>query len=202
MTRYATSSRWRRWPPGRWRCRCILARAKPGTLNFASAGTGGPTHLAAEMFRSMAKIDIVHVPYKGNAAALGDLVSGQVQMMFSNLLTSGPFIRSGRLRPLAVSTVKRTQSSPDIPTVAEAGVPGYDFSPWYGVLTPAGLPKPILALLNRELVRIVDSAEMRERFTSQGVDLVSSTPEAFAALIKREQPRWREIVKMSGAKVE
>jgi len=179
-----------------------LARAKPGTLNFASAGTGGPTHLAAEMFRSMAKIDIVHVPYKGNAAALGDLVSGQVQMMFSNLLTSGPFIRSGRLRPLAVSTVKRTQSSPDIPTVAEAGVPGYDFSPWYGVLTPAGLPKPILALLNRELVRIVDSAEMRERFTSQGVDLVSSTPEAFAALIKREQPRWREIVKMSGAKVE
>ncbi|MBC7779489.1 MAG: tripartite tricarboxylate transporter substrate binding protein [Proteobacteria bacterium] len=179
-----------------------LARAKPGTLNFASAGPGGPTHLAAEMFRSAAKIDIVHVPYKGNAAALTDLVSGQVQMMFSNLLTSGPFIKAGKLRVLAVSTGKRSASAPDIPTVAEAGVPGYDMTPWYGVLAPAGLPRPLLARLNSELVRIVDSPELRGRFASQGVDLVSSTPEAFATLIRNEIPRWKVIVKESGARVE
>jgi tripartite-type tricarboxylate transporter receptor subunit TctC len=179
-----------------------LARAKPGTLNFASAGTGGPTHLAAEMFKSGAKIDIVHVPYKGNAAALADLVSGQVQMMFSNLLTSGPFIKAGKLRALAVSTGKRSASAPEIPTVAEAGVPGYDMTPWYGVLAPAGLSKPLLTQLNSELVRIVASPELRDRFGSQGIDLVSSTPEAFAALIKSEIPRWQAIVKASGAKAD
>ncbi len=179
-----------------------LARAKPGTLNFASAGTGGPTHLAAEMFKSAAKIDIVHVPYKGNAAALTDLVTGQVQMMFSNLLTSGPFIKAGKLRALAVSTAVRSASSPEIPTLAEAGVPGYDMTPWYGVLAPAGLPKPLLARLNGELVRIVDSVELRDRFASQGVDLVSSTPEAFAALIRSEIPRWRVIIRQSGARAD
>jgi len=179
-----------------------LARAKPGTLNFASAGTGGPTHLAAELFKSGAKIDIVHVPYKGNAAALTDLVSGQVQMMFSNLLTSGPFIKAGKLRALAVSTGKRSASAPDIPTVAEAGVPGYDMTPWYGVLAPAGLPRPLLTRLNGELVRIVASPELRDRFGSQGIDLVSSTPEAFAALIRAEIPRWKAIVKESGARAD
>jgi len=179
-----------------------LARAKPGTLNFASAGTGGPTHLAAELFKSGAKIDIVHVPYKGNAAALTDLVSGQVQMMFSNLLTSGPFIKSGKLRALAVSTGKRSASAPEIPTVAEAGVPGYDMTPWYGVLAPAGLPRPLLIRLNGELVRIVAAPELRDRFGSQGIDLVSSTPEAFAALIRAEIPRWKAIVKESGARAD
>jgi len=179
-----------------------LARAKPGTLNFASAGNGGPTHLAGELLKSAAQIDIVHVPYKGNAAALGDLVGGQVQMMFSNLLTASPFIKAGKLRALAVSTAKRSPQAPDLPSVAEAGVPGYDVTAWYGVLAPARLPAPLLARLNGEIVRIVDSTDMRERFVTQGVDLVSSTPEAFAQLIRTEIPRWRAIVKTSGARVD
>jgi tripartite-type tricarboxylate transporter receptor subunit TctC len=177
-----------------------LARARPGALNFASAGSGGPTHLAGELFKSTAAIDIVHVPYKGNAAALADLVGGQVQMMFSNMLTAMPFVRAGKLRAIAVSTLKRSPQAPELPTVAEGGAPGYDVTPWYGVLAPAGLPKPLLARLHAEVSRIVDSTEMRERFVTQGVDVASSTPEAFAALIKAEIPRWRELVKRSGAR--
>ncbi len=179
-----------------------LARAKPGVLNFASAGSGGPTHLAGELLRSAAGIDIVHVPYKGNAAALADLAGGQTQMMFSNLLTATPLARAGKLRLLAVSPARRSPQAPDLPTMAEAGVPGYDITPWYGVLAPAGLPRPRLSRLNREVVGIVDSREMRERFVTRGVDLESSTPEAFAALIAREIPRWREIVRRSGARAD
>lgn len=179
-----------------------MARAKPGRINFASAGNGGPTHLSAELFKSATGVDIVHVPYKGNAAALGDLVGGQVQMMFSNLMTSTPFVHAGKLRALGISTAKRSPQAPDLPTIAEAGVPGYDITPWYAVFTPAGLPKPLLSLLNREVVRIVDSPDMRQRFITQGVDLVSSSPEALAALIRTEIPRWRAIVKNSGARVD
>ncbi|MFN9121568.1 MAG: Bug family tripartite tricarboxylate transporter substrate binding protein [bacterium] len=179
-----------------------LARAKPGVLNFASAGSGGPTHLAGELFKSTAAIDIVHIPYKGNAAALADLVGGQVQMMFSNMLTAMPFVRAGKLRAIAVSTLKRSPQAPELPTVSEGGAPGYDVTPWYGVLAPAGLPKPLLSRLHGAVSKIVDSPEMRERFVTQGVDLASSTPEAFAALIRAEIPRWRELVKRSGARAD
>jgi len=179
-----------------------LARNKPGTLNFASAGNGGPTHLAGELLRTLAAIDIVHVPYKGNAAALTELVGGQVQMMFSNLLTSMPHVRTGRLRALAVSTAKRSAQAPDLPTIAEAGVPGYDVTPWYGILGPAGLPAAIVTRWNREVARIVQLPDMKEKFVAQGIDLVSSTPEAFAALIKAELPKWRKVVRDSGAKVD
>lgn len=179
-----------------------LARAKPGALNFASAGSGGPTHLAGELLRSAAGIDIVHVPYKGNAAALADLAGGQTQLMFSNLLTATPLARAGKLRLLAVSPARRSPQAPELPTVAEAGVPGFDITPWYGVLAPAGLPRARLARLHREVAGIVDSQDLRERFVTRGVDLESSTPEAFAALIAREIPRWREIVRRSGAKAD
>ena len=179
-----------------------LARAKPGALNFASAGSGGPTHLAGELFKSTAAIDIVHIPYKGNAAALGDLVGGQVQMMFSNMLTAMPFVRAGKLRAIAVSTLKRSPQAPDLQTLSEAGATGYDVTPWYGVLAPAGLSKPLLARLHGEVAKIVDSPEMRERFVTQGVDVASSTPEAFATLIRAEIPRWRELVKRSGARAD
>ncbi|MEI6319106.1 MAG: tripartite tricarboxylate transporter substrate binding protein [Pseudomonadota bacterium] len=179
-----------------------LARAKPGVLNFASAGSGGPTHLAGELFKSTAAIDIVHIPYKGNAAALADLVGGQVQMMFSNMLTAMPFVRTGKLRAIAVSTLKRSPQAPELPTVSEGGATGYDVTPWYGVLAPAGLSKPLLTRLHGEVSKIVDSPEMRERFVAQGVDVASSTPEAFAALIRAEIPRWRELVKRSGAKAD
>ena len=179
-----------------------LARNKPGTLNFASAGNGGPTHLAGELLRTMAAIDIVHVPYKGNAAALTELVGGQVQMMFSNLLTSMPHVRTGRLRALAVSTARRSPQAPDLPTIAESGVPGYDVTPWYGILGPARLPTVIVARWNREVARIVQLPDMKEKFVAQGIDLASSTPEAFASLIVSEVPKWRKVVRESGAKVD
>jgi len=180
----------------------VLARAKPGSINFASAGSGGPTHLAGEMFKSAAAIDIVHIPYKGNAAALTELAGGQVQMMFSNMLTAMPHVRTGRLRALAVSTAKRSPQAPDLPTVAESGVPGFDVAPWYGVLAPAGLPAPLVAKWNREIVRIVPLPDMKEKFVAQGIDLASSTPAEFGALIKSEIPKWRKVVKDTGAKAD
>jgi tripartite-type tricarboxylate transporter receptor subunit TctC len=178
-----------------------LARAKPGQINFASAGSGGPTHMAGEMLKSMAGIDIVHVPYKGNAAALGDLVAGRVQMMFSNLLTAMPHARAGKLRALAISTARRSPQAPELPTIAESGVPGYDITPWYGIFAPAGTPRAIVMKLNREVVEIVNATETRERFRTQGIDLVTSSPEEFAALIRSEIPKWREVVRKSGARV-
>jgi tripartite-type tricarboxylate transporter receptor subunit TctC len=176
-----------------------LARARPGSINFGSAGSGGPTHMAGEMLKSMARIDIVHVPYKGNAASLTDLVAGRVQMMFSNLLTAGPLARAGKLKGLAVSTAKRSPQAPELPTIAESGVPGYDITPWYGVLFPAGTPRAIVLRLNREIGAILTAPEVVERFRAQGIDLVTSTPEAFAALIKSEIPKWRKVVRESGA---
>jgi len=179
-----------------------LAQKRPGELNFASAGNGGPTHLTAEVLKSMAKINIVHVPFKGNAQALIELMSGRVQIMFSNLLTSMPHVRTGKLRAIAISTAKRSPQAPDLPTVAESGVPGFDVTPWYGVLGPANLPRTIMQRLNAEVADIVKMPEMQERFVAQGVDLTSSTPEQFAALIKTEVPKWKKIVQDSGAKVD
>jgi tripartite-type tricarboxylate transporter receptor subunit TctC len=178
-----------------------LAKAKPGQLNFGSAGNGSATQMAGAMFKTMAGIDIVHVPYKGNAASLVDLVAGRVQMMFSNLLTTAPHVKAGRLRAIAISTAKRSQQAPDLPTIAESGVPGYDYAPWYGILAPTGTPRAIVMRLNREIGQIINAPEMKERFRKQGIDLVTSTPEAFAELIRREIPKWREIVKKSGAHV-
>ena len=179
-----------------------LAKAKPGALNLASAGSGGPTHLAGEVLKSLTHVNIVHIPYKGNAAALTALVGGEAHMMFSNLLTSMPHVRSGRLRVLAVSTARRSPQMPELPTIAESGVPGYDVTPWYGILGPAHLPPAIVAKWNREVARVVTLPEMNERFVVQGVDLGASTPEAFASLIKAEVPRWRKIVRDSGARAD
>ena len=179
-----------------------LAQRRPGELNFASAGNGGPTHLTSEVLKSMTRVNIVHVPFKGNAQALTELISGRVQMMFSNLLTSMPHVRAGKLRAIAISTAKRSPQAPDLPTVAESGVPGFDVTPWYGVLGPAALPRAITTRLNAEVADIINAPDMRERFVAQGVDLAASTPEQFAALIKAEVPRWRKIVQDSGAKVD
>ena len=176
-----------------------LAKAKPGSLNFGSAGSGGPTHMAGEMLKSMAHIDIIHVPYKGNAASLTDLVAGRVQMMFSNLLTAAPQARAGKLRAIAISSAKRSPQAPELPTIAESGVPGYDLTPWYGVLFPAGTSRAIVMRLNQEIGGILTTPDVTERFRTQGIDLVTSTPEAFAALIKSEIPKWRKVVKESGA---
>ena len=178
-----------------------LAKTKPGQINFASAGSGGPTHMAGEMLKAMAGIEIVHVPYKGNAAALTDLVAGRVQMMFSNLLTATPHVKASKLRAIAISTAKRSPQAPELPTVAESGVPGYDLTPWYGIFAPAGTPRAIVNRLNGEIDRILNAPDLKARFQSQGIDLVTSTPEAFSGLIRKEIPKWREIVRKSGARV-
>jgi tripartite-type tricarboxylate transporter receptor subunit TctC len=178
-----------------------LAKTKPGQINFASAGSGGPTHMAGEMLKAMAGIEIVHVPYKGNAAALTDLVAGRVQMMFSNLLTATPHVKAGKLRAIAISTAKRSPQAPELPTVAESGVPGYDLTPWYGIFAPSGTPRAIVNRLNGEIDRILNAPDLKARFQSQGIDLVTSTPEAFSGLIRKEIPKWREIVRKSGARV-
>lgn len=178
-----------------------LARAKPGQINFATASSGGPTHMAAVLFKHLAGIDIVHIPYNGNAAALNDVVAGRVQMMFSNLLTSMPLARAGKLRVLAVSTAKRTQQAPEIPTVAESGIPGYDYNPWFAMFAPAGTPRPVVMRLNAEIKRALESPDMKQRFGKQAIDLVTSTPEELAELIRTEIPKWREVVKQSGARV-
>jgi tripartite-type tricarboxylate transporter receptor subunit TctC len=178
-----------------------LAKARPGQINFGSAGSGGATHMAGEMFKAMAGIDIVHVPYKGNAASLADLMAGRVQMMFSNLLTAMPHVKSGKLRVLAISTAKRSPQAPGLPTITESGVPGYDFTPWYGIFAPAGTPRTIVMRLNHEVIHILNAPDLKDRFRSQGIDLVTSSPEAFATLIRKEIPKWRAIVKQSGARV-
>jgi len=178
-----------------------LAKSKPGAINFATASSGGPTHMAAEMLKSMAGIGIVHVPYKGNAAGLNALIAGESQMMFSNLLTGMPHVRTGRLNVLAISSAKRSPQAPDLPTVAESGVPGYDITPWYGLLAPAGTPRPVIMKIHREVVRLIESPDIQTRFVPQGVDLTTSTPEAFAALIRSEIQKWRRVVKESGATV-
>jgi len=178
-----------------------LAKSRPGQLNFASAGNGGPTHMAGEMLKAMAHIDIVHVPYKGNNAALTDLLGGRVQMFFSNLVTALPHARAGRLRALAVSTAKRSQLMPELPTIAESSVPGYEMTNWVGVFAPAATPRPIVLRLNREITAILNAPDLKERFLAQGVDLAGSTPEKFAAFVRSELAKWRKVVKESGATV-
>jgi tripartite-type tricarboxylate transporter receptor subunit TctC len=178
------------------------AKARPGQLNFASAGNGGPTHLTGELLKTSAGIDIVHVPYKGNAAALLDLVGGRVQMMFSNMLTSMPHVRAGKLKAIGISSAKRSPQAPELPTIAESGLPGFSAVPWYGVLGPAGMPRPLVDRLNAEIARAVSQPDMEARFVAQGIDLQSGTPEQFAALIKSEVVKWRKVVRDAAARVD
>lgn len=182
----------------------LIAHAKthPGQLNFASAGNGGPTHLTGELLKTSAGIDIVHVPYKGNAAALLDLSAGRVQMMFSNLLTSMPHVRAGKLRAIGISSPQRTPQAPELPTIAESGLRGFSAVPWYGVLGPAGMPRPIVDKLSSEIARGVAQPDIKERFVAQGIDMQTSTPEQFGALIKSEVVKWRKVVRDAGAKVD
>lgn len=178
-----------------------LAKSKPGQINFATASSGGPTHMAAVLFQTMSGIDIVHIPYNGNAPALNDVIAGRVQMMFSNLLTSAPLARTGKLRMLAVSTGKRTQQAPEVPTIAETGIPGYDYTPWFAMFAPARTPRHVVQLLNSEIKRTLESPDMQQRFGKQAIDLTTSTPEELGELIRSEIPKWREVVKKSGASV-
>jgi tripartite-type tricarboxylate transporter receptor subunit TctC len=180
-----------------------LARAKPGSLNFGSGSTGSTGHLAGELFKTMAGVQMVHIPYKGAAPAMADLLAGQVQLMFDNLASSLPNVKAGKLRALAVTTRARSPAVPELPTIAESGLPGFDLSTWFGVLVPAGTPAEIVARLNAEIVRALNTNDMRERLQKMGAEpLAGNTPEHFAAFIRSEAAKYAKVVKASGAKVD
>jgi len=171
-----------------------LARKRPGELHFASAGSISATHLAGELFKYLSKINIIHVPYKGGTPAVTDLVGGHVQMMFNNLIAVMALAKSGRLRALAVTSAQRLPMLPALPTVAEAGVPGYEAASWYGGLLPARTPPQIVATLNRELVKAIKAADVRDRLVSEGAEVIGSTPEEFGQYLRKDIDRWRKLV--------
>ena len=179
-----------------------LAKAQPGKLNYGSGGNGTPPHLATELFKSMAGVDLVHVPYKTVAAAITDLIAGQVQVMFTVGPAGLPQIKAGRIRGLAVSTARRSSFAPDLPTIAESGLPGFDVFGWNGVLAPAGTPKPIIARLHRALTEAMREPEVRTRMAGFGFEPVGNTPEEFAEFLKADVARWAKVVKESGAHVD
>ena len=180
-----------------------LARAKPGYLNFGSGSTGSTGHLAGELFKTMAGVQMVHIPYKGGAPAMADLLAGQVQLMFDNLANALPNVKAGRLRALAVTTLARSPAMPDLPTMAESGLPGFDLTTWFGLMVPAGTPPEIVAKLNAEIVRALNAKDMRERLEKMGAEPpANNTPEHFAAFVRAEAAKYAKVVKDSGAKVE
>jgi len=178
------------------------ARANPGKLNYASTGNGTSNHLSFELFKAMTKTNVVHVAYKGSAPAVTDLIAGQVQVMFDNTPNVLPHVRAGKLKGLAVSSRARSPFAPDMPTVDEAGVPGYDVTVWFGILTVAGTPPDIVKRLNTEMVRILKSAEVKERITKSGVEVVAGTPEHFSGFLKSEVARWAKVINEAGIKAD
>jgi tripartite-type tricarboxylate transporter receptor subunit TctC len=179
-----------------------LAKDKPGQINFASSGSGTSIHLSGELFKTMAGVDMTHVPYKGSSPALTDLIGGQVQIMFDNLPSALPQIKGGRLRAIAVTSLKRAPVLPDIPTINESGLPGFEASSWFGVLAPAGTPVAIVARINTEVNKWLQSAEAREKLLGQGAEAAGGSPERFANHIRAESEKWAKVVKASGAKVD
>lgn len=177
-------------------------KSRPGRLNFASGGVGTGNHFSAELFRLSAGLDMVHVPYKGTGQALNDVVSGQVQMMFMNLLPALPQVKSGKLRGLAVTSARRSSAAPDIPTIAETGVAGYESTSWHGIVVPAKTPAAIVKRLHGELAGIAQLPEIRERLEAQGTHVIGSTPEEFSALIKTETVKWTKVIRTAGIKPE
>ena len=179
-----------------------LAKSRPGQLAYASTGAGQSTHLSAELLKLSAGINMIHVPYKGSAPALTDVVAGQVSVMFDNLPSVLPFIKSARLKPLAVSSATRSRALPELPTVAESGLAGFDVTVWFAVLAPAATPREIVNRLNTEIVKAIKTQDMRERLAQQGADPVGNTPEDFAAVIKRDLAKWAKVVKDAGIKLD
>lgn len=179
-----------------------LAKSKPGALSFASPGTGSSPHLSGELFKLMTKTDMVHVPYKGAAPAVTDLVGGQVQLMFDTIVSSLPHVKSGKLRALAVTPAKRSPLRPELPTVAEAGVPGYEATTWFGLLAPAGTPKPIIEKLHNEVVKILKTPDMKSRLDQLGAEPIGNTPEEFTAAMKQEMAKWAKVVADAAVRLE
>ena len=179
-----------------------LARARPEQLNYASSGNGTSIHLSGELFKSMANVQMVHVPFNGSGPAVGALVAGQVQVMFDNMPSSLPQARAGRLRAIAVTSAHRAPVLPEVPTIAEAGLPGYEAGSWFGVLAPASTPREIVNRLNGAIVRGLQSPETRERLSAQGAEPAAGTPDQFAEFIRSETTKWATVIKAAGARVD
>ena len=178
------------------------AKANPGKVNFGSSGNGSSIHLSGELFKSRAKVDIQHVPYKGSAPAVTDLLGNQIGIMFDNMPSAIQHVRSGKLVPLAVTTAKRSPELPNVPTIAEAGVPGYEATSWFGMFAPAGTPAPVLAKLNAAIVKVLAQPDVKKKINEQGAEVYSETPEQFAAFIQAESVKWGKVVKESGASLD
>lgn len=179
-----------------------LAKSKPGSLTVGSPGIGTSPHLSAELFKLMAGINMTQVPFKGSGQGMVSLLSGEVALMFPTMPTVMPYFKARRLRPLGVTTAKRSRALPDVPSIAEAGLPGYESTQWFGVLAPAGTPRAIIDRLNQELVRVLRSPDMAQRLAAEGAEVVGSTPEAFTAHIKSETEKWAKVIKSAGIKAE
>jgi tripartite-type tricarboxylate transporter receptor subunit TctC len=179
-----------------------LAKARAGDLNYASSGSGTPAHLAGELFKSMAGINIVHVPYKGSPPALTSVLSGETSMLFSPVTIAIPHTKSGKLRALGVTTAKRSKLVPELPTIGESGLPGYEVTQWYGMQVPAGTPKDVIAKINGEVGKILAMPDIVEKLVLFGAEPAPSTPEFMTAYVKSEVEKWAKVVKASGAKAD
>ncbi len=179
-----------------------LARSKPGQLNYASSGNGSAPHLAGALFTLMTNTDMVHVPYKGGAPALNDVVAGQVQLLFSTVIQGVPFITSGKLKAIAVGSLKRSPSLPQVATIHESGVTGYDVTNWFGLLAPGGTPQPILSRLNSEIVKHLQSPDLTQRLAAQGAEPIGSSPKEFAELISKDVEKYTRVAKAAGIKLD
>jgi len=179
-----------------------LARARPGEITFASGGSGSSPHLAAELLKTAAGLDILHIPYKGVIVAVPDLLAGRVMMMFSPISVVLPLVRDGKLRPLAVTSLRRSPVAPDVPTIDESGYPGFEATVWYGLLAPAGTTATIVRKLHLEIVKVLALPEVRAKLADLGMEVIGNSPEEFAAVIKSEIPKWAKLLKDSGIKVD
>ncbi len=179
-----------------------LAKAKPGQIVYGSSGNGGGPHLSMELLKSMANINMLHIPYKGGGPAMPDLFAGQLQAMFVSWGTSGGHIRAGKLRALGSSTLKRSKAAPEIPTIAEAGLTGYDSGVWYAILAPRATPAPIVSRLHSEISGLLKTSDLKDRYNTDGIDIIGSSPDELTAYMKSETVKWAEVIKRAGVKVE
>ncbi len=179
-----------------------LAKTRPGQLTFSSPGSGTPNHLSGEMFKMLTGVDMQHVPYKGSAQAIGDVIGGQIAMSFENIVVASPYVKSGRIKALAVTSAKRASALPNVPTIAESGVPGFAAVGWFGVVVPAATPKEVVAKLNSELVRVLALPDIKERISSLGAEVVSTTPDGMDQFNRTQIALWAKVVKASGARAE
>jgi len=179
-----------------------LAKAKPGQLNYGSAGNGSSNHLIGEMLKAAAGIDMLHIPYKGGGPAMVALMAGQLDMFVGQVPSTAPMVKSGRIRAIAISGARRSPALPDVPTISESGLPGFEATSWYCIVAPAGVPQPIITRLHSELIKILNTPEIRDRLIAEGADVETTTPEELMAFVRAEIPKWAKAVKDSGAKLD